>query len=53
MDESNTDLYLTLRKPTEEAVYKEKGSKFLAYAFPVTSAEQADDILPLINRRPG
>lgn len=47
MDESNTDLYLTLRKPTEEAVYKEKGSKFLAYAFPVTSAEQADDILQL------
>lgn len=47
MDESNTDLYLTLRKTTEEAVYKEKGSKFLAYAFPVTSAEQADDILQL------
>ncbi len=47
MDESDTDLYLTLRKPTEEAVYKEKGSKFLAYAFPVTSAEQADDILQL------
>lgn len=47
MDESNTDLYLTLRKPTEEAVYKEKGSKFLAYAFPLASAEQADDILQL------
>lgn len=47
MDESDTDLYLTLRKPTEEAVYKEKGSKFLAYAFPVTSAEQVDDILQL------
>lgn len=47
MDESITDLYLTLRKTTEEAVYKEKGSKFLAYAFPVTSAEQADDILQL------
>ena len=45
MEESNIDLYLTLRKPTQEAVYKEKGSKFLAYAFPVTNAEQVDDIL--------
>ncbi len=33
------DLYKTIEKPSE-GIYKEKGSKFLAYAFPVFSEEE-------------
>ena len=50
MMENETDLYLTLKKNTEEEVYKEKGSKFLAYAFPITSADQVDDLLQLLKK---
>ena len=50
MMENETDLYLTLKKATEEEVYKEKGSKFLAYAFPITSADQVDDLLQLLKK---
>ncbi len=47
MEENRTDLYLTLDKASEVGVYKEKGSKFLAYAYPITSADQVDDLLQL------
>jgi uncharacterized YigZ family protein len=33
------DTYRTLVKPSEEVLFKEKGSKFFGYAFPVTSEE--------------
>ena len=39
---NNSDLYRTLKKPSDEQVYKEKGSKFLGYAFPIESAAQVD-----------
>ena len=35
------DLYRTIKAPAE-GVYKEKGSKFLGYAFPIESAAQVD-----------
>lgn len=35
-----TDEFLTIANPSE-GIYKEKGSKFLAFAFPVESEEQA------------
>jgi len=34
------DTYKTLANPSEETLYKEKGSKFFGYAFPVTSEEE-------------
>lgn len=34
------DEYLTLEKPSEETLFKEKGSKFFGYAFPVNSEEE-------------
>lgn len=34
------DLYKTIAKPVSNALYKEKGSKFIGYAFPVTDEEQ-------------
>ncbi len=34
---SDSDTYQTIDEPSEEAIFKDRGSKFLAYAFPVTS----------------
>lgn len=39
------DLYRTLDQPSAESVFKEKGSKFLGYAYPVASQEEVEDIL--------
>ncbi|MGO3184337.1 MAG: IMPACT family protein [Aequorivita sp.] len=38
--EIEKDTYKTLTKPSEETLYKEKGSKFFGYAYPVTSEDQ-------------
>ena len=38
----DSDLYQTLKKPSDGEVYKEKGSKFLGYAFPVDSVDQVE-----------
>ena len=38
------DSYLTIEKYTE-AIYKEKGSKFIAFAIPVSNVEQIKEIL--------
>jgi len=38
------DTYKTLKK-NSEGLFKDKGSKFIAYAFPVTSEEQVKSIL--------
>lgn len=38
------DTYLTI-KSCSEGIYKEKGSKFLAFAFPVNNKEEIKDIL--------
>lgn len=37
------DTYKTLIKPSKEVLYKEKGSKFFGYAYPVTCEEQVKD----------
>jgi len=42
--ESN-DLYKTLYAASEEAVYKEKGSRFIATAFPVSREEEIAEII--------
>jgi uncharacterized YigZ family protein len=35
------DTYLTLKEASTETIYKEKGSKFYGYAFPILSEEDA------------
>ena len=50
MRNSQDDVYLTLGKAENEAVYKEKGSKFLAYAYPVTKADQVDELIQLLRK---
>ena len=44
------DSYLTIAAPAE-AVYKERSSKFLAYAYPVTSEEQIREILDALRKQ--
>jgi uncharacterized YigZ family protein len=39
-----SDTYLTIEKPTE-AIFKDKGSKFLAFAYPVENDQQIKGIL--------
>lgn len=39
-----SDTYLTIEKPAE-IIFKDKGSKFLAYAYPVQNEQQIKDIL--------
>lgn len=39
------DAYKTLLQPGEETLFKEKGSKFFGYAFPVTSEEEINHCL--------
>lgn len=39
-----SDTYLTIEKPAE-AIFKDKGSKFLAYAYPVENDQQIREIL--------
>ena len=42
MEINNTDLYQTLGRPSEEQIYKEKGSKFLGYAFPIENIDEVE-----------
>ena len=44
------DSYLTLSKPSPEVLYKEKGSKFFGYAFPVSSEEDVQKELDQLRR---
>lgn len=39
------EAYRTLRRPHESEVYKVKGSKFIAFAYPVGSREEVEEIL--------
>lgn len=44
-----SDTYLTIEKPAE-AVFKDKGSKFLAFAFPVEHEQQIKEILTQLKK---
>lgn len=39
------DEYLTIEIPSEETLFKEKGSKFFGYAFPVASEDEIKEII--------
>jgi uncharacterized YigZ family protein len=45
------DTYKTLANPSEETLYKEKGSKFFGYAFPVTSEDEVKDHLDKLRKQ--
>lgn len=42
--------YITIQAPTE-GLYKEKGSKFLAFAYPVSSEEEVKEHLRLLKKK--
>lgn len=44
------DSYKTISKPTEEVLYKEKNSKFFAYAFPIQQEDEVKEILERIKK---
>ena len=44
-----TDTYKTLQAPSE-GLYNEKGSKFLAYAFPVSTEQQIKEIITQLKK---
>lgn len=45
------DSFKTISKPSEETLFKEKGSKFYGYAFPITSEEDVKGILDDLAKR--
>lgn len=44
MKEEQTDQYLSIKTPSE-GIYKEKGSKFLAFGYPVFDEEEVKELL--------
>lgn len=44
-----SDTYLTIEKPSQ-AIFKDKGSKFLAFAFPVETEQQIKDFLSQLKK---
>lgn len=47
---SATDVYRTIARPVE-GLYKEKGSKFLAFAYPIEEEQQVSALLETIKNR--
>lgn len=45
------DTYNTIPFPSEEILFKEKGSKFFGYAFPITSEEEVKPILDVLRKK--
>jgi uncharacterized YigZ family protein len=44
------DLFKTIQAPAE-GIYKEKGSKFLAFAYPIDQEDQVKDLLGIIQKK--
>ena len=49
--EIEKDTYKTILKPSEEVLFKEKGSKFLGYAFPVSTEEEVKEHLDNLRKQ--
>lgn len=45
------DTYKTIEFPSEEILFKEKGSKFFGYSFPIETEEEVKDILIEIKKQ--
>ncbi len=45
------DTYKTILKPSAEALFKEKGSKFFGYAFPVSSEEDVKEHIESLKKK--
>lgn len=47
----DTDYYKTIKKPSKETLFKEKGSKFYGYAFPVSNNTEVNTALELVKSK--
>ncbi len=45
------DTYNTIAFPSEEILFKEKGSKFFGYAFPINSEEEVKPIIEVLRKK--
>ncbi len=45
------DTYKTIVKASQEVIFKDRGSKFLGYAFPITHEEQVKDIIEVLKKQ--
>lgn len=45
MEHEEWDKYITLARPSEDIVYKEKGSKFIASAYPIIDVKEAEELI--------
>ena len=45
------DTYTTIEKPTSASLFKEKGSKFYGYAFPISKEEQVKISLAVLHKK--
>ena len=45
------DVYKTIEKPSKETLFKEKGSKFFGYAFPVLSEEDVKNCIEELKKK--
>lgn len=48
---SKKDSYKTITKPSKETLFKEKGSKFYGYAFPVTNEDEVKEYLEELKKQ--
>ncbi|MGJ8745988.1 IMPACT family protein [Polaribacter sp.] len=45
------DTYKTIEKPSEETLFKEKGSKFFGYAFPIVSEDDVKEYVETLKKK--
>lgn len=50
MENNQDDLFLTLSREAEGEVYKEKGSKFIGYAYPLEKDVQVEEVIQLLKK---
>lgn len=50
MAHKRDDFYMTLKSPSEEGMYKEKGSKFLAFAYPLSDPDQVAELVQSLKK---
>lgn len=48
---TSTDRYITLLKPSEDELFKDKGSKFIGYAYPVDQLDRISELLELVKAK--
>ncbi len=44
------DIFFTIKQPVKDIIYKEKGSKFWGYAFPINTIENVKDYLEKVKK---